>query len=163
MRTYRLTIIIGAVIAAAVACGGSSGSSPTTSAALTAPQYKAALAQIAHQESVAQRSVGAAFHAKTISALHRAIAGFAADQARVARELTALRPPANAVVPNSELAKAFSDNATATRAVLSRIDHAPSVTRALALIQAAKGPQQTGQEIDQALSKLRRLGYATGR
>jgi hypothetical protein len=126
---------------------------------LSASAYKKALAHVAQEASHAQRVIAPALHAKNVGTIHHALLKFAASQQRVARELEVLHPPANAVTANAALAAAFKANAAATRSVAARIATANTARRALAIIGSSKAAQATGQKIDDALAKLKRLGY----
>jgi hypothetical protein len=87
---------------------------------------------------------------------------FATDQQTVAGKLTDLAPPSDAKAANSALAKAFADNARATRGVLTRLGSAKTPRQAFAVIGRAKDAQKSGQEIDSALKQLVKLGYTKG-
>jgi hypothetical protein len=152
------------------ACSSSSNGAPsgpgttgtTSSSRLSPAAYKQDLKKIARQESRAQHTVQSAFHAKTAAAVRQTLGAFADDQQRVSGELTALVPPADAQAANAALARAFADNAAATRAVVHRMAHAMTVKAALHIIQTATQAQRSGHEIDAALGRLRKLGYTAG-
>jgi hypothetical protein len=129
---------------------------------LSAAAYTQVLRKIAAEETRAQHAVRGAFHARTAEAVRSALSAFAADQQHVADELSSTLPPVDARAANAALAHAFGDNAAATRQLVRRMAHTTTAAAALHLIQAATGGQQSGREIDAALGRLHRLGYASG-
>ncbi len=149
---------------------GSSGSSPAStpptirpaSAPLSAAAYRNDLHQVAQEEGAAQHHVQQAFHAHTVTQIRAALATFAADQRHAATRLTALTPPADAVAANTQLARAFTANATAIKALLTKLNAAKTVKQSLSTIQRDQAAQRVGEQIDAALAKLRRLGYTSG-
>jgi hypothetical protein len=72
-----------------------------------------------------------------------------------------LHPVADAELRQT-LAHAFADNASAVRKVVREMAHAATAKAALEVIQNASNARRAGQEIDAALGRLRRLGYASG-
>lgn len=138
------------------------GTTPGSASALSAAAYTQELKRIAAEENRAQHRVQAAFRANTAAQVRSAIAAFADDQQRVADELSSTVPPANARAANAALAQAFADNAVATREVVDRMAQAATAKAALHIIQSASSAQQSGREIDAALGRLRKLGYASG-
>ena len=154
------------VSACSSSSNGPANTPPTTAAPaqppLSAAAYKQALKDVAAQENRAQHAVQKAFHASTAAAVRHVLTAFAADQQRVSAELRATKPPADARSANAALAKAFADNAAATRAVVRQMSRATTAKAALHIIQTASGPQRSGHEIDTALARLRKLGYTAG-
>ena len=129
---------------------------------MSAAAYRNALHQVATEESTAQHRVQRAFHARTADQVRSALTAFAADQRRVAQQLTALTPPSNAATANAQLARAFNDNATALESLLTKLRGAKTAKQALRVVQNDRQAQQVGGEIDSALNKLKRLGYTSG-
>lgn len=171
-RGISATSIVAAIVLSG--CGGSSSaparSAPTvgataaspTQAPMSAAAYKAALHQLAQEEAKAHHAVEQALQAQTVAQVRTALGAFAADQRRAAQETAALRPPADAVGPNAQLATAFRDNATALDALLAKVAVAQSVKMALDDVQNDRGVQRAGEELDQALTTLKKLGYSSG-
>jgi type IV pilus biogenesis protein CpaD/CtpE len=159
-----LSVAAVAALLPLAACGSSSKSSSSSSAdkQLTAAQYRQQLHAISQDESRAQATVQKAFHARTVSQVTTALRGFAADQQSVSAKLVKLDPPSDAKAANTALARAFADNARAVRGVLGQLGSAKTPKQALAVIGGAKDAQKSGQEIDGALKKLVKLGYAKG-
>jgi hypothetical protein len=129
---------------------------------MSAAAYKQALHRVAVEESRAQQRVKRAFHAHLVVAVRAGLAHFASDQAHVALRLLKLHPPADADSANELLAKAFADNARATRSLVARLAHAKSVKQARRIVSHDAVARRVGNEIDAALKTLRNLGYATG-
>lgn len=169
-RFFAPALMVAACIMLISACSSSGGNAPGGSTAntsgspsrLSAAAYKQDLKKIAREESRAQHTVQGAFHAKTAAAVRQTLGAFADDQQRVSGELSALVPPADAQAANAALARAFADNAAATRAVVHRMAHAMTAKAALHIIQTATQAQKSGHEIDVALGRLRKLGYTAG-
>jgi hypothetical protein len=146
---------------ALVACG-SSGNNSTTTTALSAQQYTQFLKGLSQQEDQAHKALDQTLQAKSVSEIQQGVQAFAADQTNAANKVSNVTPPANAKVANDQLEKAFKDIAAAIQAVLPQIQSASSPQQALNVIMKAKGPQQAGQELDAALSQLKKLGYTQG-
>jgi hypothetical protein len=137
---------------------GSASSQPLSRAA-----YKALLAQIASEEQRAQKAAQSALGASSVSELRNGLLTFAADQERVSHRLSSITPPADAREANTALANAFAANATATRQLADKLAGVPNMTLAKKLVNTASAAaRQSGQAIDAALSKLKRLGYTKG-
>jgi hypothetical protein len=165
-RTLCALLGAGASLAV-VACGSggatrSSAPAATAGRSLTASQYSSELAAIARREDRAQATVQRAFRARSVSEIARLLRGFAADQQAVAADLANLSPPPDARGANIDLTRAFRDNAAAVRMVAGRVARAKTPRAALALITSATAARRSGQEIDAALSRLRKLGYTRG-
>jgi hypothetical protein len=168
------TWLAAACLAATVTACSSSGPSGTratpatsttptpTPIVLSAAAYRQALHQVALEEDAAQHQVQQAFHASAVAQLRAGLTTFAADQHHAAHQLTTLTPPANAVAANSQLAQAFTHNATAIDALLTKLATTKTVKQALTIVQNDHAAQQVGHEIDTALAKLKRLGYTAG-
>jgi len=163
------TLTVAAVAAAMLVAGcGSSGGSKTgaTSAKSSSPMSRAQYAQrlhaVAAQEAAAQLSVRKAAGATSVAQLRKTLSGFVGQQKAIAQELGALRPPADAVAANQLLAKGFGDNAAATAQALASIKNAASPKTALATLGRSRAGQSSGQEIDDALGRLKKLGYTKG-
>lgn len=168
VHRFVTSVLLAGAFASLAACSSSgSPAGPATKpsaapSALSAAAYTHELKTIAAAENRAQHAVQGAFHAKTAAAVRQALSAFADDQQRVSDELSAVVAPANARAANSALAHAFADNAAATRQVVQQMSGAKTAQAALHIIQTASGAQQSGHEIDAALSRLRKLGYAAG-
>jgi hypothetical protein len=164
--------LVGAALVAGLltACGGSSGGAPeapsssasSTATTLTAAQYKQALEGVSQQADESQGLVQKILHAKTVGQVRTGLAAYARDHQALSDAVSQLHPPADAAAANQQLAKAFADTGDAIRSVLSKVAEAKSAKAALRLIQHAKAPQQAGQELDAALTKLKALGYTPG-
>jgi hypothetical protein len=87
---------------------------------------------------------------------------FAAAEARLGDEVAALTPPANAATANVALAKAFHDAAGEMRHVATLLAPAKTSKQALQAIQRVGPTLKSGNELDAALTRLKKLGYAGG-
>lgn len=138
----------------ATACGSTGRLSPTA--------YRGQLATIAKQADHAQTEAEQALRAKTVAQIHSRLNAFAASDNRLADEITALKPPADAEQANTALAKAEHDMAHTIRSLLPRLAQATSAKAAIGLIQNDRQATQAGDELDTALSRLKKLGYTRG-
>jgi hypothetical protein len=69
-----------------------------------------------------------------------------------------LKPPKNAEAANTELATGLRDTASEVQTFLPKIKKMPSAGAAVAYL--SKTPTtKVGREIDEALAKLKKLGY----
>jgi Asp-tRNA(Asn)/Glu-tRNA(Gln) amidotransferase A subunit family amidase len=126
---------------------------------MTAQQYKAFLHRISQREDQAHHALDQSLHARNVDDLEHALTAFADDQSSDATDLSRVTPPANARAANSDLIKGLRDTASGMRGVLPQVAAASTSQAALKALQAAKAPQQAGQEVDSALAELKRLGY----
>jgi hypothetical protein len=153
-------VLLGATLVACCAfvagCGGSG------SDRLSASAYRGRLAQISHEGDKAQSQVEQGLHAKTVAALRLRLSAFANASQQLGNEVAALKPPKNAAAANGELAQGEHDTATATRAVLPKLARLTSVQPALGYLQKSQGNAKGGRELDDALTKLKQLGYTKG-
>jgi hypothetical protein len=146
------------------ACGGSGGSSSTQQKQeqLTAAQYRAKLAKVKVEAAGAQAHVGEGLQSTTVTDLKQKVDAFATATQRIGDEIAALNPPANAAAANTELAQGFHDIATATRAASAKVAAMKTAQAGISYLEHARGPVKGGHEVDQALTKLKNLGYTTG-
>jgi hypothetical protein len=159
--------LIGVALSGCSSSGGTASDTNTTGSTSSQPMsraaYKNLLSQIASEEGRAQKTAQSALGASSVSELRKGLLAFAADQDRVSHRLSSITPPADAQQANSALADAFAANATATRALASKLADVPNMTLAKSLLSAAgAAAQQSGKAIDAALSKLKQLGYTKG-
>jgi hypothetical protein len=135
-------------------CGGASR--------LSGDAYRARLATIAKQADAAEHEVEQGLQAKKVADLHGRLAAFATTEQKLADEVAALKPPKNAEQANTALAQAEHDTAAAVRAVLPTVSHSKTPKQALQALQGNARAAKAGQELDSALSRLRKLGYTHG-
>jgi hypothetical protein len=141
------------------ACGGSDGGGSTpASAQLSASAYKAHLQTVAKESDKAQHAVERGFRATSVSQLVAVLTAFGAAENRIGDQVGAFRPPTNAEAANRELAKGEHDTASEVQAILPKIKKMPSAQAAVAYL-SKKPSSKGGREIDQALAKLKQLGY----
>jgi hypothetical protein len=132
------------------ACGGSSR--------LSASDYRAHLETIANQSNAAQHAVEKGFQATTVPQLVKVLSVFGASEKRIGDEVAALKPPKDAEAANAELANGQHDTASELQALLPKIRRMPNAKAAVAYL--SKTPTtKGGHEVDQALAKLKKLGY----
>jgi hypothetical protein len=152
--------ILAALSCFALAACGSSNNSTTTP--LTAQQYTQFLKGLSQQEDQAHKALDQTLHAKSVGQIQQGVQAFVSDQTTAAGKVSNVTAPANAKAANDQLEKAFKDIAASISALLPQLQSATTPQQALQVIMKAKGPQQTGQELDSALSQLKKLGYTQG-
>jgi hypothetical protein len=135
-------------------CGGSSR--------LSRSAYTARLATLGKEANKVQGDVEKAFHAKSVAEIEMRLKAFAAADDRLGDEVSRLNPPKDAEAANAELARGEHDTAAAVRSVVPRLAKFTSPKAAIAFLNSAVGNAKGGHELDQALSQLKKLGYATG-
>jgi hypothetical protein len=149
--------VVAIAAVASAGCGGSGGGSP-----LSAADYKAKIAAIGKEASQAQGSVESGLKTNTPAALADALATFSSAEERMSKEVAGLNPPGNAQAANTELAQGLHDISAATDSILPQVRSAASVTAAVKLLNKSTDGAKAGHEVDDALAKLQKLGYATG-
>jgi hypothetical protein len=142
-------------------CGGGSGNT-STSDRLSAAAYKAQLAKISKQADAAHGAVDrGAPSAKTVAQVQTLLRHYGAAEARIGAEVSKLKAPSNAAAANAELARGERDDAAEIQALLPKLAKFKTVQQAFAYLQKL-GHTKGGQEQDNAISKLKKLGYTTG-
>jgi hypothetical protein len=153
------------VVALGVAgCGGGGGGSSSTggNARLSKSAYRNQLAKISRQANAAHAAVGqAATKAKNVAQVQTALRNFAAAEDRMGGEVSKLSAPRDAEAANAELARGEHDDAAEIRALLPKLAKYKSAQQAFGYLQRL-GHTKGGQEEDEALSKLKSLGYTRG-
>ena len=140
------------------ACGSGGGGTSGGSSSLSASAYRAHLKPIAKESNTAQHAVEKGFRASSVPQLVTVLTAFGTAEKRIGDEVAALNPPTNAEVANTELAKGQQDTASEIQALLPKIRKMPSAQAAIAYL-SKKSTTKGGHEIDQALAKLKQLGY----
>ena len=131
-------------------CGGSSR--------LSASDYRAHLETVGKESDAAQHAVEKGFQATSVPRLVKVLTVFGAAEKRTGNEVAALKPPKDAGAANTELANGLHDTGSEVQALLPKIRKMPNAKAALAYL--GKTPTtKGGQEIDQALAQLKKLGY----
>jgi hypothetical protein len=156
MKTFAFPAA--ALITIALAgCGGSGGGGT-----LSKSDYKAKLNVLGHEAQQSQADVQKGLSAKAVAVLHAHLLAFAATAQHLGDEVAALKPPKDAEAANAELASGEHDSARAVRAAAAAIQNSKTPTAALALLQKSLGNAKGAHELDDALTKLKNLGYTTG-
>jgi hypothetical protein len=139
---------------AAAGCGGGGGESKAA--------YRSDLAKIAKDaEAAHQRVEQGAPAAKTVAQVQALLRRFASDEDTIGDEVSKLNPPKDAAAANAELARGQHDDADEIRAFLPKLAKFTSVQQAFAYLQGI-GKTKGGREGDEALTKLKQLGYTSG-
>jgi hypothetical protein len=155
--------------ALAPGCGGGGGtaappSGTTTATRLSPSAYRARLALAAKEANKGFAEVDKALKAKSVAEIQRHLQRFGRAQDQLGDEVGALNPPANAEAANAELARGEHDTASEVRSVLPKLAKFSSTKAALAFLnkQLGSGSAKGGREVDQAIARLRKLGYTKG-
>jgi hypothetical protein len=139
------------------ACGGGSGGSR-----LSASQYRAQLTKIKQQAADAQSNVAQGLQARTVSELQSRLDVFAAATRRIGDEVAKLKAPENAEAANTELAQGLHETAHATHAASAAVAKLKSPQEAISYLQHSAANQKGAHDVNDALTKLKKLGYTTG-
>jgi hypothetical protein len=158
MRLRWIPAVALALLASACGSSGSGTTSGTGNSRLSASAYQAQLKTIAKESDAAQHAVEKGFHANSVPRLVAVLATFGATEKRIGDQVAALDPPTNAEAANTELAKGEHDTASELQAVLPKVKKMPSAQAAISYL-SRRSTTAGGQEIDQALAKLKQLGY----
>jgi hypothetical protein len=144
-------------VAASGGCGGSGGGSR-----LTAAQYKAKISAIGKEATSAQTGIQSGLSSNSTAKLATAMTAFAAAEEKMSKEVGDLNPPKNAEKANDQLSQGLHDISSAIEDIVPKVKAAASTSAAMALLNKSTDGVKAGHEVDQALSQLQKLGYATG-
>jgi hypothetical protein len=150
-----------AVLVAALLCALLGGCGGGGNKRLSASEYRARLAALADEANAAQTNAQKAFEAKDVSDLQSRLRQFADAEERIGDKLARLKPPKNAEAANAELARGFHDTASELRDVVPGLSRFSLPAEAMASLRKL-GNTNGGHEIDDALGKLKKLGYTKG-
>lgn len=132
-------------------CGGSDR--------LSAGDYRAKLTTVSREANRAQNEVEKGLHARTVKDLQARLNTFAAAEQQIASQVRALKPPRNAQEANAELAVGAQDTARATQNAVVRVGKFKTPQAAVASLRSSLGNARGAHELDDALAKLKALGY----
>lgn len=152
-------LLLPAVLAASIllaGCGGGGGGT------LSRSEYKAKLAALSHEAARAQASVQQGLRVKTVAELRTRLLTFAGASQRLGDEVAALKAPANAQAANVELARGEHDTARATRKAADAIAKLKTTQQAISYLQRSLGNAKGAGEVQDAINKLKQLGYTNG-
>ena len=155
MRGVALCIAACAVLLLA-ACGGGGDSRLSQSA------YRAKLAQIKQEAASAQASVARGLQAKTLAELRGRLDAFAETTQRIGDEVAKLKPPENADAANTELADGLRETARATREASKQITGLHTPREAISYLEHSPLNKKGAKQVDEALTRLKQLGYTSG-
>jgi phage host-nuclease inhibitor protein Gam len=159
----RILCIAAVAVLLLSACGGGGGGGSSSSGTqLSAAAYRAKLAKVKVEAASAQAHVGQGLQAKTVGDLTKTVDRFAADTQRIGDEIAQLNPPQDAAAANTELAQGFQDIAAATRDASAKVAKLKTAQAGISYLEHASGPIRAGRKVDDALAKLKKLGYTTG-
>jgi hypothetical protein len=139
-----------AVLLLVSACGGSSR--------LSASAYRAHLVTVGKESDTAQHNVEKGFLATSVAQLAKVLTRFAAAEKGIGDEVAGLKAPKDAEAANAELANGLQDTASEAEAIVPKVEKMPSAKAAIAFLQKS-AQTQGGRELDDALAKLKKLGY----
>ena len=154
----RRAFLITVVVLLLAACGGSGDGGSR----LSADAYRAKLVQIKQEAATAQAHVALGLQAKSISELRQKLEAFATDTGNIGDEVAKLNPPQNAEEANTELADGLHETARATRAASAQIAKLHSAREAISYLEHSPANRKGAHQVDEALTRLKQLGYTTG-
>jgi hypothetical protein len=150
-----LALVLVAAAAMLVACGGSDR--------MSAGAYRGKLAAISRETSAAVEAVQKnAPRAKSVKDLQAVLTQFANAESHIANQVQALRPPKNAQAANEELAVGATDTSKSAVRAANAIGKLSSVQAARSYLGSHNGNKKGAHELDDALAKLKSLGYTKG-
>lgn len=126
---------------------------------LSAGDYRGRLSALEKREEKAHRDVEKAFSATTVSEIKTRLSRFADDQEAVGDEVEGLKPPEDAEPANAQLASGSHQLADEIRAVVKDLPGARNPKAALRLVDKRLSHAAGSRKLDQALTKLKKLGY----
>lgn len=153
----RRALVIASVVFLLAACGGGGGSPR-----LSADAYRAKLAQIKQEAASAQAHVAQGLQAKSLSELRQRLEDFATATSKIGDEVAKLNPPQNADAANTELADGLHETARATRAASEQISNFHSTREAISYLEHSPANRKGAHQVDEALTRLKQLGYTSG-
>ena len=137
------------------ACGGGGSR-------LSQDAYRAKLTQIKQEAASAQASVARGLQAKTLAELQGRLDAFAESTQRIGDEVAKLKPPANAEAANTELADGLHETARATRDASKQITGLHTPREAISYLEHSPLNEKGAHQVDEALTRLKQLGYTSG-
>lgn len=157
MRAALIFIATCSLAVGLAGCGGGGGGSTVSKS-----EYRNELTKVSKDAGAAHAQVEAsAPRARTVAQVQAVLRQFAVAEDKLGDEITHLKVPTDAKSANAELASAQHDDATAIRAILPKLARFKSAQQAFAYLQSV-GNTKGGQEGDDALTKLKKLGYTSG-
>lgn len=154
-RTTALPLATGFVLLVLpillAACGGSDR--------LSAAEYRGRLAAVEQQVDKATADVDRALKAASIDEIRAGLTRFAAAQQQAGDSLAELQVPEDAENANAQLALGAHHLAGEVRATVAKLSGTTDPEDALKLINSRLDSASGARELDQALGKLRKLGY----
>ena len=153
MRGVALCLAACAVLLLA-ACGGGSR--------LSQSAYRTKLAQVKQEAASAQASVAQGLQAKTLAELRGRLDAFAESTQRISDEVAKLKPPQNAEAANTELADGLHETARATRDASKAVAGLHTPREAITYLEQSPLNKKGARQVDEALTRLKQLGYTSG-
>ena len=136
------------------ACGGGSR--------LSQSAYRTKLAQVKQEAASAQASVAQGLQAKTLAELRGRLDAFAESTQRISDEVAKLKPPQNAEAANTELADGLHETARATRDASKAVAGLHTPREAITYLEQSPLNKKGARQVDEALTRLKQLGYTSG-
>ena len=150
----RALVALALLCALVAACGGGSKR-------LSQSDYRARVAALADESSRAQANAQQALQATSVGDLQSRLRQFADAEDRIGDKVGRLKPPKNAEAANAELARGFHDTASEIRDAVQGLSKFSTPVAAIGSLRSL-GNANGGREIDDALAKLKKLGYTKG-
>ncbi len=109
-----------------------------------------------------QASVAKGLQAKTLAELRGRLDAFAESTQRIGDEVAKLKPPQNAEAANTELADGLHETARATRDASKQITGLHTPREAISYLEHSPLNKKGARQVDEALTRLKQLGYTSG-
>lgn len=100
--------------------------------------------------------------ATTVKQITAALTTFGAAEHLLSTQVADLKPPKNAVAANDELSVGLQSTAKAAQAAATKIGTMKTPGQAMRYLQSHQGNRQGARALDDALAKLKKLGYTKG-
>jgi hypothetical protein len=155
--------IVGALVLLLAACGSSGNSgSGGSSSSLSPSAYRAQIAKIKKQATNARGDEALALQAQSIPQLGQRLDAFAFTTNHIGDEVAKLNPPRNAEVANAELAKGMHDISRATHQASVEVAKLRTAQAGVAYLEKSSASARGARELDDAIARLKKLGYTSG-
>ena len=160
MKAALISLALCSLAVGVAGCGGGGGNGGTST--VSKAEYQSELKKVSQEAGAAHGAVEAAApQARTIAQVQAVLRRYATAEDKLGSDISNLKVPSDARSANAELAQAQHDDASAIRTILPKLAKFKSVQQAIAYLQSV-GNTKGGQEGNDALTQLKKLGYTAG-